>query len=539
MRLLGRHPRRLASGISSEPIADDQYWREVSGWWRRDRDLTSERFAEILGVKVDALRQYRSREKDFPTPVDRIGRPCFAPADVYPWIDAARPKRRVMIPRLFHAGGNLRPAVFVASETMELSADGGRPQTWVIHLWQPADARGIVAVAYGEHHTADSEDRAAELLERLPNVSSVAVVTDALCHFAAADSVDESFQPEIAVAERHLGTYRRGWFALAALLRVNLPWWPAGLRRSGDIAAWRPGASPQAIRPTIPGRFDDSVLGDLLKESDPQQASQCAPLVHSLNRRIEGEIYRTPPVGADVPGCVERPGLVQAARPFYSITESPQPLRWFEALELLGLSGAAHATRAAARDLLRGRPEMEAAVSYTIRARATDGPLAQEWISRLEPCEDPQTLGSAFAEMMMTDEQRAQPRTWWKDPKDGNCWIVEALDGTYHATVASRCGAAHGRLTEFELAESCTAALLRADGWVWPMPVPAMGGYYTCGYEGRGPSELARTVALLRLSADADLREASLPVGPPPELVRYIESHQAPLSVFADDIPGL
>ena len=281
------------------------------------------------------------------------------------------------------------------------------------------------------------------------------------------------------------------------------------------------------------------MLGDLLKESDAQKASQCAALVGALNRQIEGEIYRTPPVGADVPGGVERPGLVQAARPFYSIAEPPEPLRWFEARELLHLSGAAHATRVAARNLLRGRRDMEAAVSYAIRARTDDGPLADEWISRLEPCEDPQTLGSAFAEMMMTDDQRVQPRTWWKDPLDGNCWIVETLDGTYHATVASRSGAAHGRLTEFELADSQTSAFFRADGFVWPMPVPAMGGYYTAGYEGRGPSELARTVAALRISADIDLRDASVPKGAPHALVRYLESHQAPLSVFADDIPGL
>jgi hypothetical protein len=70
------------------------------------------------------------------------------------------------------------------------------------------------------------------------------------------------------------------------------------------------------------------------------------------------------------------------------------------------------------------------------------------------------------------------------------------------------------------------------------MPVPAFGSYYTSGYEGRGPDELTRTVALLRVSADADLSEAHPSMVPPPALVRFVESHQSPLSVLADDIPG-
>jgi hypothetical protein len=531
--------------MQSKPIADDDYWRDVSGWWRIDGEVNVDRFAELLAVSPAAIRQYRSREAGFPAPTTRAGRARWVSADVYQWIEVTRPKRRSMIPRLFHPGDNLQPAVFIASEThvipretLATADDAPASTTWVVHLWQPADARGQVAIAYGEHHTSESEERAAELLSRLPHVSAVAVVTDALCHFASADVVEYSFQPEIAVAEPHLGTYRRGWFALAALLRVDLPWWPAGLRRIDDMAAWRPGARPQAIPPFIPGLYDDFMLRNLIKESAPPQSTQCEVLVDSLNRRIEGEIYRTSATVPDVPGHVERPGLKQAARPYYSITNTPEPLKPFEAQALLRLSGATHATRSAAVRLLRGRPEMEPAVSYTIRARAADGPLAAEWFSRLEPCDDPESLGSTFAEMMMSDVQRAAPRTWWVDPADTNCWIVETLDGIYHATVACRSGSAHGRLTEFELAESQQAAFFRADGRVWPMPVPAFGSYYTSGYEGRGPAELIRTVALLRISADIDLSETHPSMVPPPALVRYVESHEAPLSVLAGELPG-
>lgn len=545
MGLFGRrHPPRLAAGMQSNPIADDDYWRDVSGWWHVDRDLDVDRFAELLAVSPAAIRQYRSREPGFPAPTTDAGRARWVPADVYQWIEIARPKRRNMIPRLFHRGDNLQPAAFIASETHVIARDTLAPSddapastTWVVHLWQPADARGQVAVAYGEHHTSESEDRAAELLSRLPHVSAVAVVTDGDRHFTPADAVERTRQAEIAVAEPHVGTYRRGWFALAALLRVDLPWWPAGLRRIDDIAAWRPGARPQAVSPSS-GWYDSFMLRNLVKESAPPQSTQCEVLVDSLNRRIEGEIYRPSAAVPDVPGEAERPGLKQAARAYYSITDTPEPLKPFEAQALLHLSGATHATRSAAVRLLRGRREMEPAVSYTIRTQATDGPLAAEWISRLEPCEDPQSLGSAFAEMMMSDAQRAEPRTWWVDPEDMNCWIVETLDGTYHATVACRSGFARGRLTEFELAESQQAAFFRADGRVWPMPVPAFGSYYTSGYEGRGPAELIRTVALLRISAEVDLSERHASLVPPPALVRYIESHEAPLSVLADELPG-
>jgi len=71
-------------------------------------------------------------------------------------IERARPKRRNVIPRLFHPGDNLQPATYIASEThviaRDTAFDDAPPSTtWVMHLWQPADARGQVAVAYGEH----------------------------------------------------------------------------------------------------------------------------------------------------------------------------------------------------------------------------------------------------------------------------------------------------------------------------------------------------------------------------------------------------
>jgi hypothetical protein len=70
-----------------------------------------------------------------------------------------------------------------------------------------------------------------------------------------------------------------------------------------------PLARPQAISPFIPGRYDDFMLRNLIKESAPPQSTQCEVLVDSLNRRIEGEIYQTSATVPDVPGHVERPGL--------------------------------------------------------------------------------------------------------------------------------------------------------------------------------------------------------------------------------------
>ena len=544
MKMFPRRQRTLSNVTHLPPIADDEYWRTMSRWW--EPSLSPAATAALLGVSTGAIRQYRAREQGFPNPVEtgtRGGR--WAPADIYGWIEAERPKARHLIPRIFHAGRGLQPAAFVTAETVTLTDAHSNSTPWVIHLWLPSDGKGLIAVAYGDHHTLESRDRAVELLTLLPRASAVAVVTDEVRRLFQASDIQgpSGFQAEVAIAERHLlgreEVIRTGlydWFQLAALLRVNIPWWPAGLRRVEAIESWRPGAQPQSVRPYA-SWYDETILRDLVDGADPAGAHDCRATVEILNRAIDGEVYRGPSSEADVPGGVERPGIIQAARPFYRLTETPSPPTRYEMLTLLQLPVPSRQARAAACRLLHQRRAVSEFVSITIVTAADRGPLAQEWISRLVPVADPQCLGATFAERRLDALQGEAPRTWWADPENLACWVLQTPDGTFHATVGSRVPAA-GRLTELELAADCKAAFFRAGGIVWPLPIRAMGGYYTCGYDGTGPSELIAATIALRESADSDLEQRQR-IAEPEALAQLIHAHEPPLFVTEDELDTL
>lgn len=523
--------------------SDDQYWRTVAGWW--EPSLGSEAFGALLGVSPAAVRQYRSRDKKFPEPAATALGARWALAQAYLWIRAARPGLHSIVPRIFHDGHGLSPAKFVAAESALVQVRG-RPIECAVHLWQPTDDRGTVAVVYAALHTSDTMTCATQLLARAPEVSAVAVVTPEVCYLPTPPGEDGyRFQPELAVAERHrqdraeqVTAERRGWFQLAALLRRDLPWWPPELRRPDAVAAWRPGAALQAIRPYAPDWYDAAVLHGLLDAAGSANANQCRGIVDRLNRRIEGEIYRPPATGVDVPGDVERPGLIQAARPDYLIPDTPAAPTLYDVLGLLNLKVPSRAARVPAQRLLCRRGEVESVVSETIRVTRDSGKLASEWIDRLMCCDDPQTLGASFAEWDLIDNDDEQPRTWWRDPENVHCWIVETVDGAYHVTVGSQLPEA-GRLVEFELAADCRSAFFRdSRGTVWPMPVTAFGGYYNAGYRGTGPDELAATVARLYHSAGVDLADRSV-TAVPSKLSQLIRTHAAPLSISADELGAL
>lgn len=548
MRIFSRRSTRtLATGIASAPVADDAYWRSVSGWQRPT--LATADVAALVGVSPAAVRQYRSRDAHFPQPLHHEPRAIWSEEQIFDWITAYRPKQLGLVPRLYHpASAAPAPAVFIAAETIALQTAGSASSAWVVHLWQPDDHRGPVAVAYGEHGTIGEAPRCArELLRRLPQVSVVAVVTDDIDDLDLDDS-DRHWQPRLALAEHRPPSAARtgdvvstwiGWFRLAALLRVNLPWWPHGLRGVEAFAAWRPNTPPQSIRPHTRW-YSESILRNLLAAAeDPDAADLCRPTVEEINRLIEAD-FSTPPAGPDVPGDVERPGIIQAAHPHYRIIDTPV-VHPAEGLRLLRLKAPSPTARSAARYLLRHRPEVAHWACAVITVDPADcGALAAEWISRLTPIGDPQTFGSSFAMIHLEDTPPEQPPRWWMDPHVDDCWIVQdTTTGMYYATVGTCAEAASGTLAEFELATGGTSAFFR-DGRavVWPMPVRSFGGYYTCGYNGTGPNELITAVTVLRQRANLDLdqREIRHSLTPPAGLRRLIHTHATPLSVSAAEL---
>ena len=527
--------RRSPQGISSPVIAEDAYWQQQTQWGKARLDTGA--FAQLLGISTAALHKLLARDERFPQPVVS-GRPyLWSSGQAYAYTALRRPKRLAQIPRIYHHGNGLMPANWIAAERHVLSTAQGSTTTWIVHVWQPADDRGPVAVAYTDDGVSerDALKGAPRLLDVLKSVSAVVVASEEWRQLPDSAS-PRRYQPEIAVAERRPApdgdsgviTDTYGWFDVANLLRVNLPWWPLGLRRLDEIEAWRPGAAPQSVRAHATF-FDEDILGRVLAEAaDPAEAAQYKGTVEVINARFEAALY-DPPTKPDVPGEMERPGLFQAAYLRYRTPTPPEPPSFYEILSLMNLRVPSEAARQRAVDLLAHRDEVRAVVGATIVVSEHGGPLAQEWISRLRPCDDPQTLGASFACRTFTAEQAARPRQWWSDPLANFGWIAQTADGLYHATVGTQMPA-RGFLDEFEVELPWTAAFYRASGTVWPMPLGGE-GYYTCGYRGTGPDNLIAAVTQLYAAADAVLSTSSSTTGAPAALKELIRTREAPLFV--------
>ncbi|CAA0126546.1 Uncharacterised protein [Mycolicibacterium vanbaalenii] len=489
------------------------------------------------------MRQNLTRGADgFPQPLSRGWRNEWSESQAYEFLRTRKSRRgrRAVdgVPRLYHDGYGLGPAKFIAAEVLTLPDQHQRPREWLIHRWEPADGRGVVAVAYIEPDYPEPW-WAERLLEVLGNgVSAVAVITDQ----ALNDGVDSIVQGRIVVSEYgpDSGTTQTrmlGWFDLANLLRVDIPWWPYGLRDFDAMAAWRPGAAAQAVRPRTDW-YDERLLPRLVPAAESSAARECARVVGILNRRIESRIYTADDL--DVPGHVERPGVVQVAYPRYAMHDVPDAPDHWELVPLFDARVPNRSDRLAARDCLRRNADIRRCVDYTIRSEPTRGPLAAEWVARLKPLEgDPESLGSAFAEIMLSEREAAQPRTWWFDPHNKACWVVKTAGDVVFATVGTTVPAT-GHLTELEFdGGRGRAAFFRdSDGVVWPMP-PRGYAYHNCGYSGAGPTELAEAVIALRQDASADLVSLPTPVVSGTPLLVLIEETTAPLRVSAEQLDEL
>lgn len=536
-----RPARGDESGGGGMPIAADEYWRGLARWYRPR--LSAAEFGALVGLTEASVRQNLARGVDgFPQPLSRGWRNEWSESQAFELLRSRKPRRgrRTVdgVPRLYHDGYGLGPARFIAAEVLTVPDKRERPREWLIHRWEPADGRGVVAVAYIEPDYPETwwAERLLEALGR--GVSAVAVITDQ----ALNDGVDSIVQGRIVVSEYgsdgvSVQTRMLGWFDLANLLRVDIPWWPYALRDLDAMAAWRTGAAAQAVRPRTDW-YDERLLARLVPGEESADARECARVVKILNRRIESRIYTADDV--DVPGDVERPGIVQAAYPRYVMHDVPASPDLWELVPLFSARVPSRSDRLAARDCLRRNADIRQCVDYTIRSEPGRWPLAAEWVARLKPFEgDPESLGSAFAEIALSEREAARPRTWWFDPHNSACWVVKTAEGVVFATVGTRVPAS-GHLTEFEFdGGRGRAAFFRdSDGVVWPMP-PRGYAYHNCGYSGAGPTELAEAVTVLREDAAVDLVRQSAPAVSGSRLLALIEETPTPLRVSAEQLDEL
>lgn len=219
------------------------------------RALRAPRVANLLGVSSSAVRA-KGRETAFPAPAERGFRNLWTEAQIYDYMRAKPSMRHQSVPRLYPGPETPAPAQFIAAEPFVLRDNAGVPVRFVVHLWEPSDGRGLLAVGYtGPHHhsllcpSTVPEQWASRLLEPYPARFSTAVIVVAQERRNNKTTISE---PRIGVADRPFeDRWGRGdpatavwtdlgWTELQHLLQIDVPWWPPALWNDDSIAKWRP-----------------------------------------------------------------------------------------------------------------------------------------------------------------------------------------------------------------------------------------------------------------------------------------------------------
>ncbi|MBE5477896.1 hypothetical protein E3G68_005250 [Mycobacteroides abscessus] len=346
---------------------EDAPWLAKTCW--REAFLTSSAVASILVVQESTVRQYAAKAvPGFPVPARReSGRNYWTPDQVFRYIQSDRRQLMGRIPRLYCSQSSIVPAKFLFAERRTIVSDSHSPMErssidFAVHHWLPADGRGPIAVAYPGPRRGDDPGwkYAATLLAAMPNVEAVALVTDevSIPHdhdgWQAAIGIAERGEPAldeldipcpVRDRDRRPVVAEWGWYELANLLRVDIPWWPALLRDIDQMVAWLPGAPRQKIRPRTSTLNESNLLG-LAPRVPPENAAKVRHLAVAMHRYLEGSDISVMPHGDR-----ERPGICQAAEPLHVLPEIPAmpdatTIRWLLELPVDDTAAADRATRA-------------------------------------------------------------------------------------------------------------------------------------------------------------------------------------------------
>lgn len=537
----------------------DLLWASGTRWY--DASLDASGVAAILGIAEGSVRQYASKpdlSPGFPEPVVRAsGRPSlWAPDQIFRYIANVRPQIMDRIPRLYCPADN-GAAEFLYAEVRYIEPSGGAlGQTvveFVCHVWNPADGRGLIAVAYPgpQRLWGSSWGYAATLLADLPSsITAVALVTDEVVArgggwWQGAIGVAERGRPaleEVGVRFQVKGGNGRKpvaemrWDDLSNLLRVDVPFWGPLLRDVPSMTMWRPGAPRQSIRPRD-ANVSPANLEQLVSAVPPDDVDHVRDLTQRMQRLLEGDEIEVLPL------CDrERPGLVQAAEPLHVLPDMPPipsaaEFRWLLHVPIDDPVIAERASRA-----LAGVRGMNAVVSTVAQVRHADlGRLATTWINELVPVTDAESMELGFAYMRhRVVSSDARDIQYCRHPLDKNCWIVRfedpVLGRLLYMSLAPQADGAAGILTEFEL--NGTTAFFRdsADN-IWPMPTTGSG--YNSGYNGTGPQELFGAVRALHIDAAMDLRDSPRISKDADPLWKFIQTTSPPLAVSASELASM
>lgn len=268
--------------ISEEPIT---YSKPATGQPPRwnVRGLTTSAVAQRLGVNANSVRTSLSRDSPLPLPAESGARNVWTEAQIYDYMRANPRRKHHPVPRLYPGPTTPAPARFIAAEPFALLDKADRAVELAVHLWEPSDSRGNIAIGYlgpvngtpyGPY--AIPETWAARVLEAYPSSYTSAVLV--LDHGRRQHTGGIVVEPRIAVADRPIEdrarplapldshgpssrTVRGGpatatwtdlsWVELQHLLQVDVPWWPPeSLTRSTPLGDYE-GHTRRALDPIL------------------------------------------------------------------------------------------------------------------------------------------------------------------------------------------------------------------------------------------------------------------------------------------------
>lgn len=488
---------------------DDSYWIRMGDVHRWTfPNLSAPDVAALLGIADPADLEVGA--PGLPAP-DGGGQ--WSRSQVYEYILVHRPDREFTVPRLYPITPALGPARFLFGQVVGEMA---------VHAWQPTDGRGPIAVAYAGRtvHENDLIPATERLLQELPWATAVCCPSR-----TTKSAADRAIQPFLVVAEHNQRVDgRAGWFDIASLLRVDVPWWSEQLRDLEAIASWRPGAPVQRLRARHTLWPDPHGLADLVSASTPEYVRQV------VDRAIEYLDWDAAKEFFDSDGHDELPsrrGLIHAAVAGIDPRPEPRGITEGEATLLLHQSCADPTEARKYLTLLEGRwlPLMAA---YFIR-RDRANPLAAEWFQHLVPVPEGEAAELGFAHVR---RDAGPDGDGYRDRRNPDSWVV-VTDDTVYAAVSWSIPAA-GQLTELYFDAPLNAFFRDSRRQVWPLPStgrPAGTG----PHGGEFPRKaLRKVVTNLLLDAAGDVRRPVVS-NPNSRLARRIDETDAPLVLGPGD----
>lgn len=531
--------RRTKKG-PKQPMID---WLLHSRWHelRVDRDS----FASLLDTTPDWIdHQLAHGCPDIPTPADQRHGPRWTEHQVFTTVLTLHGEYGNRVPRLFPTDKRQQSARFLTTGRVDID-DGsyGARGPFALHYWQPADDRGVVAIAYPSSYvnSVNPDKAAAELLSRV-DASAVVVpcgMSDPLPNGAIGDR-----QPVVGVADHSTAVLSAGrwrWFDVTALLCTDIPWWPTGLTDIDAILAWRPGDPPRRLQVTDEGACASWLTRASLHAQDPTTRQAFDTIASWVDYRI-CEAARLTPDGCD--DTPQRPGLTRAA-----IAEIPARHGEYGPREVSTVlhhivGDPTTAYWAVRTGLMYGAWWPVAGFYILVIDRDELSRLGHEWCNRLVPvsAERHNELGFAIL-WSIIDAKQGAAQQWWTDPRNPDMWAISDDTGRLFATIGTRVPA-YGQLNEVSAGHALTASrgeqlifFRDSRGDAWPLPTTQL-CHYCPGVEGDHAERLANSLAVLADDATADTQQQHDNIGQT-ELARYIAATPAPFTLTREQIQAM